>query len=129
MNKIVKILIISTYFSILCGCDKVKDNVNQINDIDYTASIRSAEMIISNVELSYNNAYLSNYGNYPTIKQVSSKFNMNNVVMDEDGIIVCKDSNINCVTNTDDNNLSVICTVDDKEFSTLTNMPLSLDNT
>lgn len=128
MKKTVKILIISTCFIILCGCDKVEDNVSQINEIDYTASIRSAEMIISNVELSYSNAYLSNYGNYPTLMQVSSTFNMNNVVMDEEGIIVCKDSNINCITNTDNNNLSVTCTVNDQKFSTSTSMPLSSNN-
>lgn len=131
MNKIINLFIISISFLVivsLCGCNHTENKVNEINDVKYSTSVRSAQMIISNIEVSYSNAVLLNYGSYPTIKQVSEQFSMNNVVMNDNGIIECQDSNINCVTSTSENNLSVLCRAYDKEFSTSSSMILSSNN-
>lgn len=131
MNKKINLFIIPICLFVivsLCGCTHVEKKVNEINDVKYNTSIRSAQMIISNIEVSYSNAVLLNYGDYPTIKQVSEQFNMNNVVMNEEGIIECEDSNIKCETSTSDNNLFVLCKVYDKEFSTSANMTLNSNN-
>lgn len=130
MNKIINLFIIPICLFVivsLCGCNHVENKINQINDVKSSASIRSVEMIISNIEVSYSNAILLNFGDYPTIKQVSEQFNMSNVTMNSNGDITTTDDNINCTTTIDNSIFKVICKVKDYEVST-TDMVINLEN-
>ena len=99
-----------------------------INDTRASASERSAELIVSNVELAYSTAYMKD-GNIPTLAEVVSKFKMDNAKMKDDGTIEPADSNIKCTTTTTGNKLDVVCTANSTEFKPATEMLLSTGTT
>ncbi len=104
-----------------------------IDDARKGAAERGAELIISNVELAYSTAYMLNEGNYPTLKQVSDNFKMDEAKMTysdegDSATIEVDDKNIVCTVSKGENNLSVECTPnadDTKKEKTSTTMTLS----
>lgn len=128
MRKIIYLFIVPICLFVLvslCGCNHVENKVNQINDVKYSVSVRSAQLIINEVELAYNTAYMLN-GTIPTLKQVSDRFSMDLATMDSNGNITTTDDNINCTTAINNDILKVTCKVRDYEVST--NNELVLEN-
>lgn len=128
MKKIINLFIVPICLFVLiglCGCNHVENKVNQINDVKYSISVRSAQLIINEVELAYNTAYMLN-GTIPTLKQVSDRFSMDLATMDSNGNITTTDDNINCTTAINNDILKVTCKVRDYEVST--NNELVLEN-
>lgn len=94
----------------------------KVNNIMYDAreqtNQRTAELIITGVEFAYTTAYIENMG-YPTLEQVKSYFELDNVTWARDYIIETKD--FNCDVEIFNNNLKVTCL----ETETNTDMILS----
>lgn len=95
-------------------------NVNSImNDAREEAKQRSALLVIQEVEYAYNMALFENSGEYPTLEQVKSYFELNNATWTSDYVI--ETEGFNCDIEVVNNNLKVICL----ETETSTNMILS----
>ena len=116
MRKIFLILVLI----LVCGCsnnhvkESVENNIKEpteqavdtINSARDTARRRSAELIISEVELSYTRALYSSLGDNPTLEDVKKYFAMDNAVWENDKITY---GDLECSVFTDNNNLKVRC--------------------
>lgn len=96
-----------------------------INDSRDSAAERSAELIISNVELAYSTAYMAKDGLFPTIAEVAAEFDMDDAEMDANGKISVTDEKVSCETTaTAGGNLEVKCTVNGTDYTTPVSMTL-----
>lgn len=97
-----------------------------INDSRDSAKERSAELVISGVELAYNTAYMTSYeggsaaGAVPSLSEVKGEFEMSNAKWTEDNKITTDDG-VECSVTTTGKKLSVSC----PKASTKTEMALS----
>ena len=104
--------------------DITEEISNTINSA-YGTSDRTAELIISAVELAYSTAYMANGGNYPTIEQVADKFSLDGATMDKSGNIDADNEDVFCITFTLGNELDVTCYGDEDYYETPDNLTLS----
>ncbi len=93
----------------LCGCGTVKRTVNIINDAKESAKERTAELIISQVDLAYTQAMYSSNGSYPTLEQVKNEFSSDSAYWEEDKIYSYGLYEFVCDINVENLRLKVTC--------------------
>lgn len=84
----------------------VKTYDDHIDDAKDSANQRTAELVVSSVELAYESARLKNNG-YPTLQQVKSSFNSEVSTWESDYVIQA--NNFKCDVKVVNNNLKVNC--------------------
>ncbi|MBE6139882.1 MAG: hypothetical protein E7174_05270 [Firmicutes bacterium] len=78
-----------------------------IDDAKNSANQRTAELIISTVQLAYSTAYLNNKG-YPTLEQVKTEFN-SEIHANWNSDYVIESNSFNCTVEVINNYLKVTC--------------------
>ena len=83
-------------------------SINSImNDAREIEKKRTASLIVSGVEMAYTSAFIENNGRIPTLQQVKSYFNLDNVIWNNNYII--KTDDFDCDVKVVNNYLKVNC--------------------